>query len=516
MFRLCTIIAVCAVVAFATTHRVPEDFDTIQAALDNTVTGDTVLVSPGFYHESLQAPAAAVNLRGIAAADDIPDRPVVDPSPLPGSTHLACLSLPFGSIVTIRNFGFYNGPAMYPREHVGDIAGIVGNGSHLSLDQCRFDSTYRGLIIGAGGRLWVERCQFLDNVSACLAAQMPSVHPVIRNTTFTGAAKLLTVADSARIEFCSFRSSHGGEWTWMEGPGLILRGCSFGPSDTVCHAMVWTINSSGCLIEDNSFQDLELWGAAILYNGIKGDTTCIRRNYFKQNTAIAGGTGMILQGPNLRVRNNIFDSCTVSLNAYFRSIQLEVVNTLLSGNKFYGPLSAGDPHVVVVPGSVGAMQYNYFFDTGYALYVDDDADTFSAESNWWGDESGPFHAELNPEGDGDMVTGPVDFVPWAIDSIDAVPEPPGLLPSLTVLEVSPNPFNMAATLSLTAPRPGVYHVRLYDLLGRHVRSMWYGHVSDVVRIHFDAATLPSGIYIAQAVRSDDPSAIANAKLVLLK
>lgn len=35
-----------------------------------------------------------------------------------------------------------------------------------------------------------------------------------------------------------------------------------------------------------------------------------------------------------------------------------------------------------------------------------------AEENWWGDASGPYHPELNAEGQGDEVSDDVDFRPW--------------------------------------------------------------------------------------------------------
>lgn len=36
----------------------------------------------------------------------------------------------------------------------------------------------------------------------------------------------------------------------------------------------------------------------------------------------------------------------------------------------------------------------------------------NAVNNWWGDASGPYHAELNPTGIGDKISNNVDFIPW--------------------------------------------------------------------------------------------------------
>lgn len=43
-------------------RRVPEEFPTVQAALDAAVDGDTVLVAPGIWSESIRMPSAAVTL----------------------------------------------------------------------------------------------------------------------------------------------------------------------------------------------------------------------------------------------------------------------------------------------------------------------------------------------------------------------------------------------------------------------------------------------------------------------
>ena len=38
--------------------------------------------------------------------------------------------------------------------------------------------------------------------------------------------------------------------------------------------------------------------------------------------------------------------------------------------------------------------------------------TVDATENWWGHETGPYHPEQNPDGQGDRVSDGVDFIPW--------------------------------------------------------------------------------------------------------
>jgi parallel beta-helix repeat protein len=47
----------------------------------------------------------------------------------------------------------------------------------------------------------------------------------------------------------------------------------------------------------------------------------------------------------------------------------------------------------------------------YGLYKDS-TPTLTAQNNWWGDASGPYHPTTNPGGTGNRVSGYVDYSPW--------------------------------------------------------------------------------------------------------
>jgi len=67
----------------------------------------------------------------------------------------------------------------------------------------------------------------------------------------------------------------------------------------------------------------------------------------------------------------------------------------------------------------------------------------SADSNWWGDPSGPYHPLTNPDGICNVVSDYVNFVPWSNtplvglskNSDETVPE------QFVLYQNYPNPFN---------------------------------------------------------------------------
>jgi len=90
----------------------------------------------------------------------------------------------------------------------------------------------------------------------------------------------------------------------------------------------------------------------------------------------------------------------------------------------YG-LAAATPNILTITGntitgsSIGIYSYlstttanfnNIYNNTDYGV-VNWDATVLDATHNWWGDVSGPTHAE-NPGGTGDAVSDNVDYTPW--------------------------------------------------------------------------------------------------------
>jgi hypothetical protein len=78
----------------------------------------------------------------------------------------------------------------------------------------------------------------------------------------------------------------------------------------------------------------------------------------------------------------------------------------------------------------------------------------------------------------------------------------------------PNPFNPSTTLTFEVPEAAQVRVTVYDVLGRRVRELANGMLSEGIhRVSFDASDLPSGTYL---VRFEHPKGATTQVLQLLK
>lgn len=78
----------------------------------------------------------------------------------------------------------------------------------------------------------------------------------------------------------------------------------------------------------------------------------------------------------------------------------------------------------------------------------------------------------------------------------------------------PNPFNSSTQIQFNLPRAGDVSLELFDVTGRHVRTLLSGYQSaGQHQIHFDAGTLPSGLYF---YRLQSGEFVQTQKLMLIK
>ena len=117
--------------AFATVLRVTQDYQTIQSAIDDAETGDTVLIGPGTYQEELLISRIGITLAGEFLLTGDPSD--VETTEISGGNQFRPLTIQstVDSAVYIIGLSFVNGHAEW--ENDGPGGGIYVDGIELHL-----------------------------------------------------------------------------------------------------------------------------------------------------------------------------------------------------------------------------------------------------------------------------------------------------------------------------------------------------------------------------------------------
>ncbi len=204
---------------------IPLDYPTIQEGLNSAHAGDTVLLSPGIYHENIQWPGTQ-NLT--LTSTSVPNSTILD-----GKAMGRVITLPGASagLVRIEKVTIQNG---FDAEKG---AGILAENSRLHIRECHIvnnvlddpDGSFDDFIKGAGmfgrnGDIYIDRCVFSGNTIGSESSSFNSVGAGISEGT-------LTVTNSI------FHDNHANGWGEMTCGGGI-HGC--------------LLSISNCLFYDNS------------------------------------------------------------------------------------------------------------------------------------------------------------------------------------------------------------------------------------------------------------------------
>jgi|GEM_PF-3513259 len=311
----------------------------------------------------------------------------------------------------------------------------------------------------------IRDCLFLANTASlgggvdCLG---PS-HPRIENCHFSrnvvgGLGGAVTAEDGAEVSVLSTtlernRGGDGGALA-VSASRLTVSACSI--RDNVADfgggisCLSGTVVVIGCTL---SCDTASLWGGAM---------HCLAGSLMTSCSTIASNHALTQAGAvNLMSSAGDFDSCEVSDNTVGESLARD---SMCSG--FFVQTSTLDVH------------RSSMYGNGMAIFADAQSGPLprnvDATDNWWGDDSGPYHPVLNPEGLGDRVSDHVDFVPWR-DMTPVQEEDVGQWARAALLSSSPNPFSAGVDLRFVLRDPAHVRLSIYNARGQLVRDLVQTH-----------------------------------------
>jgi hypothetical protein len=519
---------------------VPSEYPTIRIAFLDLQSGDTVLVAPGVYVESLEAPPLDFVLRGETRIDSIATEfAIIDPSDLPGSDTLKTLTLTGGTAV-FEDVVFRNRGQMIANRPNSDGSGILGDSSVVSVSfyRCMFDSLIR--TFSNASFIHVSKCRLIG-CDGGVYSGFRRGYIKADSTWFDGTSNLVNAQEGCQLENCTFTHQDFGRMLIGLGDSVFVDNCRFvGVGFRYSEALLIRPRCgsqiTNCIVEDvvvandvvvklrvDCAEDPISPECAIKFENNK----FVRCGSAPGSTVPCGamikahcGTGSDafiahIEGNEFDSTMQVTDDASCITTDAFCRIENNTFGDALTPNKpqihFYQPFG---PDTVLVRNNSFARDF-YSIRHVYA------GATIDARNCWWGDPSGPYHGELNPNGLGAQVDNHVMFIPWLTvdpDSSDTTevsldPSDP-YLPELYSLSAFPNPFNSLTQINIDVAHPNTYDVVLFDITGRQIEKIYQGKIDSHHTLSFESHALPSGTYFLQ-LRAGS-SAYAAAKLALLK
>jgi len=193
----------------------------------------------------------------------------------------------------------------------------------------------------------------------------------------------------------------------------------------------------------------------------QGSSSTITGNTISNDIAVWDGGGIYCYQASPTFTGNIVSENVIPLTGFGGGMVCDgsspvVSGCIISGNNGNGVYCQPD---VWGNHSSPVIRNNDICDNiGFGVCNIDTTVTVSADSNWWGDETGPYHATANPGGLGDSVSDYVDFDPWLTG--------PGVVEQPVVKPIEKH-NNLTATIfsgPLQLPEGTKY--RVYDIAGR--------------------------------------------------
>jgi len=264
------------------TINVPEDYASIQEALNEAKEGDSILVAPGTYFENIIWPGNNINLKSIAG----PDQTIID-----GGQTAKVINIQLAEYGLLEGFTIQNGLS------VSKGAGIYIYNSDLNLKNLiiKNNNVIGG---GEGGGAYleghsgkIESCHFIENSNN-------SFSPI------AGVGLYLEPSEDIEITSCLFSNNQGTGNISKRGGGLYINGN---------HNNVFSllVIIKDCIFLNNSVPGTTTGGGGISASGFSDELTIrIDSCEFVGNNAHEGGALRFEHDIRASISNSIFSQNT--------------------------------------------------------------------------------------------------------------------------------------------------------------------------------------------------------------
>jgi hypothetical protein len=217
---------------------VPDEFATIQAAIDETADGNWVLVRPDTYPENITFPTdRSITMRSTHGADST----TIDG----GGSGSVVTFLTYSAVSELDGFTITNGDA----DSTGG-GGIYCNGASPTITNCNISgNSASSVIFGKGGGMYNENAS--PTVTHCNFSA---------NTASSSGGGMYNVNASPTVTHCNFSENNGGGYgggmyNWLSSPTVMS--CTFSDNEAstgTCGGM-YNLNSSptlaNCIFDQN-------------------------------------------------------------------------------------------------------------------------------------------------------------------------------------------------------------------------------------------------------------------------
>ncbi len=441
MVVLVLIVVVCGNAAIL---RVPGEYNTIADAFNSSQVGDTVLVYPGDYNESIIIDHD-LSLFGTYVFTH--DSSEIHETQLIALTNSRILDIVGPDIrVSIEGILFGNGYLADEQEFGGAIranqselllknciftsnyaecgGAIYTDSSSVTVNNCQFSQNMAGYSGGAMhhscGYNEIKNCVFAQNISGWIAGGITGVNSTSivndnvfkenRGLTFGGAINLGWEGQKATIKenvIVNNRSTFGG--------GIFISGM-----DSVwieSNYIAFNLADEGAEVNTGLGGGLVVIDSAAYYE--------IYKNNFYNNVSYSTGGAAVLGSTSLVYDNIIKNNKSRSAGAYVvkqvndYEPHVESYNNLIIGNlreeeepqyQYFGAIDArGYSQLMAYHNDIYGNR-----PRAAGFYIEDTLETvMNVTNNYWGHPSGPYQANQNPGGLGDTVSTLLDVIPFS-------------------------------------------------------------------------------------------------------